>query len=293
MNSFLRTGQKSSGDNSSIKGDTEQNGPDDDIQMEIENASAGGESSALAESKMITSNQPKISIDINNVLKVIETSENGIESGGANDSGIDNAQPETSDTKTNSCNTKSKGESNKRGMISGPDPTKPLQPKAKVLRQQRKAAKLLAKGEDAAEVATVKKESKNLEKNLKSLIDEAPADGKHKLKAWYHYFVLIFSLNLFSNYFYFFLPIHLVIIVIFSVNFQVKLVPSHAASTEAALNLYRRYQVGIHKDPPEKITRKSFENFLVRSPLQVINQMSISLSFLYLFIIRCASLWII
>lgn len=54
-----------------------------------------------------------------------------------------------------------------------------------------------------------------------------------------------------------------------ALNFQVKLVPSHTGSTEVALNLYRRYQVGIHKDPPEKITRKSFENFLVRSPLQV------------------------
>lgn len=55
----------------------------------------------------------------------------------------------------------------------------------------------------------------------------------------------------------------------FLYNFQVKLVSSHSASTEAELNLYRRYQIGIHKDPPEKITRKSFENFLIRSPLQV------------------------
>lgn len=185
MNSFLRTGQKGSGDSSSLKGDTEQ---DDDVQMEVENVSGGGESSALAESKMITSNQPKIAIDIDNVLKVIETSENESEIA-ADGSAVVNAQPQTSDTKMNCCNNKSKGESNKRGMISGPDPTKPLQPKAKVLRQQRKAAKLLAKGDDVntvpaddVEVIAVKKESKNLEKNLKSFIDGVPADGKHKLK---------------------------------------------------------------------------------------------------------------
>lgn len=48
-----------------------------------------------------------------------------------------------------------------------------------------------------------------------------------------------------------------------------KLVLSEKAGSDAELELYRRYQIGIHKDPPEKVTRKSFENFLIRSPLQV------------------------
>lgn len=51
---------------------------------------------------------------------------------------------------------------------------------------------------------------------------------------------------------------------------QVKLVPSTSAIIEAELDLYRRYQMCIHRDPPEKVTRKSFEGFLVRSPLKVI-----------------------
>lgn len=50
---------------------------------------------------------------------------------------------------------------------------------------------------------------------------------------------------------------------------QVKLIPSAEAATDEALSVYKRYQIGVHKDPPQKISRKSFENFLVGTPLQV------------------------
>lgn len=196
MNNFLRTGQKSSGDNNSIKGETEQNDADDDVKMDCD----GGESSALAESKLITSNQPKIPIDIDNVLRVIETSESVSETAASGSTSRANAQPQSSDTEANCCNNKMKTESNKRGLVTGPDPTKPLQPKAKVLRQQRKAAKQLANGDslnaaatDAIKVAAVPKEPKNVAKNLKSFVDEAPMNGKHKLKAGYNFRCKLYS----------------------------------------------------------------------------------------------------
>ncbi|XP_055312807.1 arginyl-tRNA--protein transferase 1-like isoform X2 [Sitodiplosis mosellana] len=248
VNSYLRTGQKGGGggaDNRSIKSDGDNDVQTDhntDCDMKVDGEeqkpTEATESSALAESKMITSNQPKVSIDIDNVLDIIEKAENGpkVEATTSSSSAnTDGGSVQKSDTGTCS-NRKSSNESNKRGLVAGPDPTKPLQPKAKLLRQQRKAEKQQAKANTMATDTNVvtpsvsEKMPKNIQKDLKSLIDEIPADGAHKLK--------------------------------------VKLVPSHAGSTEAALNLYRRYQIGIHKDPPEKITRKSFENFLVRSPLQ-------------------------
>lgn len=178
MNNFLRTGHKSS-DNNSVKGDGDD---DDDVKMD---QSSANESSALNESKLITSNQPKVSIDLDNILEVIEKSENGIEIVASGSAINANIQSENSDKGTSSCNNK---ESNKRGKVTGPDPTKRLQPKAKLLRQQRKAEKQLAKinsmSSDAVEEIVVKKTPKNIEKTLKSFIDEIPSDGKHKLKVF-------------------------------------------------------------------------------------------------------------
>lgn len=195
MNNFLRTGQKSSGgDNRSVKSDGDNDGQSDcNMKSAAELSSEVSESSALAESKMITSNQPKVSIDIDNVLDIIEKAENGTKNDAPSSSTKSaDAQREIGDTGV--CgNKKSNNESNKRGLVAGPDPTKPLQPKAKLLRQQRKAEKQQAKAnamstnanEETAVKATVStKAPKNIPKNLKSLIDEAPADGVHKLKVF-------------------------------------------------------------------------------------------------------------
>lgn len=38
---------------------------------------------------------------------------------------------------------------------------------------------------------------------------------------------------------------------------------------DASANLYKKYQMAIHGDTPDQCDRKSFINFLVRSPLQV------------------------
>lgn len=191
MNNFLQTGQKSGGgtgsSNQTADGNQEPN--DCDMEMDGEQRTDADESSALAETKMITSNQPEVAIDIDNVLKVIETAENSAETQAGSAINV-NAQNVESDTEADSCNRKkSNNESHKRGAVAGPDPTKPLQPRAKLLRQQRKAEKLAAKvnstnavSDDTSKADATNKPPKNTEKTLKSFINEMPADGKHKLK---------------------------------------------------------------------------------------------------------------
>lgn len=198
MNNFLRTGQKSGGGGASsssntVDGDQE---PDDcDMKMDGEQLTeAAVESSALAETKMITSNQPKVAIDMDNVLKVIETAENGTETQTGSAINTVDAQNVNSATDANSCSSqKMNMESQKRGAVVGPDPTKPLQPKAKVLRQQRKAEKLAAKANltnsvsnDTDNKDATYKQPKNTEKSLKSFIDEVATGGKHELKVCSH-----------------------------------------------------------------------------------------------------------
>lgn len=214
LNNFLRTGQKGGGASNS---NTTTNDDGDDATAETmehidcdikmdggeQQRAEGDESSALTETKMITSNQPKVAIDIDNVLKVIENADkcsSSSSSTGNTEAGnaiqCEKASCENSDTMaSNSISKNSNNESHKRGAVAGPDPTKPLQPKAKVLRQQRKAEKLLSKANsmntpttnenNVSDVDAAKKNSKNTEKTFKSFIHEMPADGKHKLKVCY------------------------------------------------------------------------------------------------------------
>lgn len=155
------------------------------------------ESSALAEIKLISTNQPKVKIDINEVLNKISEKE---ATGNASSSSAqltevtsvqstnhdNNAQSAANSDSTNDA-TK---DGNKRGVVSGPHPSKPLQKKAKVLRQERKLEKQLAKASGSmGDVAAIGdntsssiKKPKNAEQTLQSLIDATPTDGKHKLK---------------------------------------------------------------------------------------------------------------
>lgn len=201
----MRSGQKSGGDCSNgsngsngnsktvdANKDSAHNPDDCDVKMDAEQPNDAVESSALAECKMITSNQPKVVFDIDNALEMIEKSENGSQQSELSSAIKPDVQPKKSDTGSSSCNSKS-NESNKRGFVAGPDATKPLQPKAKLLRQQRKSEKLLKLANSSsemistslAELPTTKKTPKNIEKNLKALINEMPADGKYKLKVFF------------------------------------------------------------------------------------------------------------
>ncbi|KAG5677920.1 hypothetical protein PVAND_007636 [Polypedilum vanderplanki] len=68
-------------------------------------------------------------------------------------------------------------------------------------------------------------------KTLEDFLNEEPKNGKHKL--------------------------------------EVKLVPSTQGSNDSILDLFRKYQEKIHNDPPEKNSKKSYERFLINSPLQL------------------------
>lgn len=199
MNNFLRTEQNSGSTNVSKSDNDAQNDSnvdinddDDVVKMEIVQQSEDEESSALAECKLITSNQPKESIDIDNMLEIIENTENVVNKEKPSTSSAatkTDDQQETGDMGT-SDSKKSTNESNKRGLVIGADPSKPLQQKAKLLRQQRKAEKLRAKASSCGMTSpdasgtdiVVKKSPKNIPKDLKSMIDEMPTDGVHKLK---------------------------------------------------------------------------------------------------------------
>ena len=71
--------------------------------------------------------------------------------------------------------------------------------KAKILRQQRKAEKLMAKSSMSIETdhkVVTKKMPKNVEKNFKSLIEEIPTDQKHKLKVCKMYLMMYYRYHL-------------------------------------------------------------------------------------------------
>ncbi|CAH1714820.1 unnamed protein product [Chironomus riparius] len=80
-------------------------------------------------------------------------------------------------------------------------------------------------------LADVKRVNKSKQKTLEDFLAEEPTNGKHKL--------------------------------------QVKLVRSTEGATDSILDLFQSYQMKIHNDPLEKNSRRSYERFLVNSPLQL------------------------
>lgn len=107
---------------------------------------------------------------------------------------------------------------------------KPSNPKkAKLIRLELKKEKLAAKGQTLSDVQP--KQPANVEKSLEDFLAEEPTDGKHRL--------------------------------------EVKLVPSTEGSDKNIFNLYKKYQVHVHGDLPESLNSRSYERFLVTSPLQV------------------------
>jgi arginyl-tRNA---protein transferase len=107
---------------------------------------------------------------------------------------------------------------------------KPSNPKkAKLIRLERKKEKLAAQGLTLSDVQA--KKAGNVEKSLEDFLSEEPKTGKHRL--------------------------------------EVKLVPSKEGSSESIFSLYKKYQIHIHHDPPEKLSTRSYERFLVNSPLKV------------------------
>lgn len=92
-------------------------------------------------------------------------------------------------------------------------------------------------------------------KTLKQLLEDIPKDAKHKLT------VSVYSLAFSSK------------IVILCL--QTCLVPTNQSGPEweqireIEFELYRKYQMSVHNDPPARCTILGFTKFLVNSPLQV------------------------
>ncbi|XP_075165440.1 arginyltransferase 1 isoform X2 [Haematobia irritans] len=136
-----------------------------------------------------------------------------------------------------SCETNSMGtNNNKTKMKETPDSSKkstdyvnPPCKKAKQMRLERKLAKQAAKG-----LPTVVecKGPKNQEKSLKEFLNASNPDDKHKLK--------------------------------------IILVPANKnIYTDTAFALYRKYQLTIHNDNPERLQPKQLQRFCYNSPLKL------------------------
>lgn len=198
FNNFLQNGKKnnrrdsssgfSNSSNSGCSFDSESVNVDKNAN--VEQSTDANESSASEEIKMITSN-PKVQIDIEIALKLIEVdSKNHLEVDMNNnietipDASI---QIEIKDVHKFNENVQ-KSETNIDRAVNPMEAVKVGKQqllKAKLLRQQRTAEKQIANASSSTDIdqrLLTKKVPTNTEKTLKSLIEEMPNNGKHKLK---------------------------------------------------------------------------------------------------------------
>lgn len=221
FNNFLRNGQKTNGvssygskerfddeDANSLKdsaiGSDSNNSSDQEFdesetKSNSEQNLKENETSASEEIKLITST-PKVPIDIENVIKLIEIDDrndsfdenkNAIEivdaiEVNASDIQLDDVDIEKAVKELTTENDEDKAESSKSQL------------KAKFLRQQRKAQKQMARAESFDATAPPKsyiknqKAPKNREKTLESFIKETPTDGVHRLRVFFFFFIFLF-----------------------------------------------------------------------------------------------------
>lgn len=168
INSFLRTGKKS--DNTSPM-DADQ------VSKNDEDNTAASAIDSIVSSAL---NEPKVTIDMNQVLDEAE-------SGNTSEPGV------LLKISSNTVNVST--ESKCCDKINMPDPKKPLQQKAKVIRQQRKLKKQSNSSRSSSEMFADlsqktmpwKKVQENSEQTLQSLITAMPTDAKHRLEVKYHF----------------------------------------------------------------------------------------------------------
>ncbi|XP_077285008.1 arginyltransferase 1 isoform X6 [Arctopsyche grandis] len=114
----------------------------------------------------------------------------------------------------------------------GADPNRAPCKKAKLIRLEKKQAKI--KSKDTAKVESGSIKSQNYEKQFEDYLTELPEDIRNRL--------------------------------------QIKLVQNNSAeftqSFDKSAALYRLYQMSVHNDKPESCDPESFSNFLVDTPLQ-------------------------
>ncbi|CAH1154474.1 unnamed protein product [Phaedon cochleariae] len=149
------------------------------------------------------------------------------------DRALEEPSQEQQDTpgETNNCNNTEKNTPTTSLSIGvGPDSSKPPCKKAKLMRLERKKEKLLKKG------LTIEKKMNSNQKSIEQFLKEIPSNAKHRLK--------------------------------------IRLIPTSIPNDEwklaeqAEFQLYRRYQMTIHNDPPAKLELTKFRSFLVKSPIK-------------------------
>uniref|UniRef100_A0A9J7ZG15 Arginyl-tRNA--protein transferase 1 n=1 Tax=Cyprinus carpio carpio TaxID=630221 RepID=A0A9J7ZG15_CYPCA len=122
----------------------------------------------------------------------------------------------------------------------GADPNRPLCRKAKDLRKERRLQKEQQKQQEAVSSSVnpaPSKSASNQPKSLEGFITESlPSDPLHRLE------VRLVRSNPPS--------------------------PQFRASFDASYQVYKLYQMAIHKDPPDKPTESQFKRFLCDSPLE-------------------------
>ncbi|XP_037033813.1 arginyl-tRNA--protein transferase 1 isoform X2 [Bradysia coprophila] len=134
-----------------------------------------------------------------------------------------------SGSKSNENGNATTKDTSRKSSVSGPDASKPLKKKAKLMRMERKAQKLASTNQLPDHVP--KKEAKNVQKTLAMLLNEVPENCRHKLE--------VKLLAVAGN--------------------QRKL-------SAEELSLYKRYQTVIHND--DEPSASEFEDFLISSPLE-------------------------
>lgn len=113
----------------------------------------------------------------------------------------------------------------------GPDPNKPPCKKAKILRLERKQQKMRERG-----ITPDKPPRINETKTLEQFLNEVPPSSKYKFKT-----KLVASADIEND----------------SENIKI-----------IEFQLYKKYQMAVHNDPPEKCTVAGFTRFLISSPLK-------------------------
>lgn len=187
FNNFLQNGK----DVSNRCGSIDSESVDVEKTAHVEQSTEANESSASEEIKMITSN-PRVQIDIENALEIIEVDSKSRFEMDTNNNGetIPNGSVgmETSSMKMEINDDRKLNEEVQTAETNGDNSAAKVgkpQLKAKFLRQQRKAVKQMANAECEIKIGQKllsKKVPKSAEKTLKTFIEEMPTNGKHKLK---------------------------------------------------------------------------------------------------------------
>lgn len=169
LNKFLLDGISDKGDRSSSLHHEQQ------VSMDCSNS-------------QMQSQYPKSGFDVNKVKNIVKQSMEVKARNGNNENLLNSTVVDTNPSRSDNQNSEnqfskkksSESSSSRKSSVNGPDPTKPLRKKAKLMRMERKAEKLALTNRSSENVR--KKSLKNVEKSLDALLNEVQSNGRHKLE---------------------------------------------------------------------------------------------------------------